>query len=75
MIAKAAGAIKPIQHSQFNTVNTGFGSAGSLLTVFPVLLGGGPRLFDDGPPTSKWTLVSRTTGEDGTLALVYDRLH
>jgi dihydrofolate reductase len=45
------------------------------LTVFPVLLGGGPRLFDDGLPAGKWTLVSRTAGEDGTLALVYDRLH
>ncbi|MFF7358820.1 MULTISPECIES: dihydrofolate reductase family protein [Streptomyces] len=44
------------------------------LTVFPVLLGGGPRLFDDGLPASKWTLVSQTAGEHGTLALVYDRI-
>ncbi|WP_371664574.1 dihydrofolate reductase family protein [Streptomyces sp. NBC_00280] len=44
------------------------------LTVFPVFLGGGPRLFDDGLPTSKWTLVSQTAGEHGTLALVYDRV-
>ncbi|MEU3660398.1 dihydrofolate reductase family protein [Streptomyces sp. NPDC032940] len=44
------------------------------LTVFPVLLGGGPRLFDDGLPAAQWTLVSQTAGEDGTLALVYDRI-
>ncbi|MFF9457824.1 dihydrofolate reductase family protein [Streptomyces flaveolus] len=45
------------------------------LTVFPVPLGGGPRLFDDGLPTSKRALISRTAGEDGTPALVYDHLH
>lgn len=44
------------------------------LTVFPVLLGGGPRLFDDGLRASKWNLVSQTAGEHGTLALVYDRI-
>ncbi|MEU3838590.1 dihydrofolate reductase family protein [Streptomyces sp. NPDC028635] len=44
------------------------------LTVFPVVLGGGPRLFDDGLPASEWTLVSRTAGEHGTLALVYDAI-
>ncbi|GGS55242.1 MULTISPECIES: dihydrofolate reductase family protein [Streptomyces] len=44
------------------------------LTVFPVFLGGGPRLFEDGLPAGKWTLVSQAAGEHGTLALVYDRL-
>ncbi|MFH8933927.1 dihydrofolate reductase family protein [Streptomyces griseosporeus] len=44
------------------------------LTVFPVFLGGGPRLFDDGLPASRWTLVSQTAGEHGTLALVYERV-
>ncbi|MCX5374570.1 dihydrofolate reductase family protein [Streptomyces sp. NBC_00015] len=44
------------------------------LTVFPVFLGGGPRLFDDGLPAHRWTLVSQTAGEHGTLALVYDRV-
>jgi dihydrofolate reductase len=44
------------------------------LTAFPIFLGGGPRLFDDGLPAAKWDLVSQTTGEHGTLALVYDRL-
>ena len=43
------------------------------LTVFPVFLGGGPRLFEDGLPASGWTLVRQAAGEDGTLALVYDR--
>lgn len=44
------------------------------LTVFPVFLGGGPRLFDDGLPAHRWTLVSQAAGEHGTLALVYDRV-
>jgi dihydrofolate reductase len=44
------------------------------ITLFPVFLGGGPRLFDDGLPTGKWALASQTAGEHGTLALVYDRL-
>ncbi|MFF1649137.1 dihydrofolate reductase family protein [Streptomyces sp. NPDC051658] len=44
------------------------------LTVFPVFLGGGPRLFDDGLPTGRWALVSQAAGEHGTLSLVYDRV-
>jgi len=45
------------------------------LTVFPVFLGGGPRLFDDGLPTrNAWSLVSQAAGEHGTLSLVYDRV-
>ncbi|WP_328907860.1 dihydrofolate reductase family protein [Streptomyces sp. NBC_00234] len=44
------------------------------LTVFPVFLGGGPRLFDDGLPAGRWTLADQTAGEHGTLALVYDRV-
>ncbi|MET8584211.1 dihydrofolate reductase family protein [Streptomyces collinus] len=43
------------------------------LTIFPVFLGGGPRLFEDGLPTAQWTLVSQAAGEHGTLSLVYDR--
>lgn len=45
------------------------------LTVFPVLLGGGPRLFDDGLRADQWELVSQRAGEHGTLAFVYDRAH
>lgn len=44
------------------------------LTVFPVFLGGGPRLFDDGLPAGQWSPVSQAAGEHGTLALVYDRV-
>ncbi|MEV4133060.1 dihydrofolate reductase family protein [Dactylosporangium sp. NPDC049742] len=43
------------------------------LTIFPVFLGGGPRLFDDGLPAGQWSLTSQAAGEHGTLALVYDR--
>ena len=38
------------------------------LTIFPVFLGGGPRLFDDGLPAGPWALASETAGEHGTLA-------
>ena len=45
------------------------------LTVFPVFLGDGPRLFDDGlPARNTWSLVSQAAGEHGTLSLVYDRV-
>ncbi|UOB07718.1 dihydrofolate reductase family protein [Streptomyces sp. HP-A2021] len=44
------------------------------LTIFPVFLGGGPRLFDDGLPAGQWTLVSQAAGEHGPLAVVYDRV-
>jgi dihydrofolate reductase len=44
------------------------------LTIFPVFLRGGPRLFDDGLPSGKWALASEAAGEHGTLALVYDRI-
>lgn len=44
------------------------------ITIFPVFLGGGPRLFDDGLPAGQWTLVSQAAGEHGTLSLVYDRV-
>ena len=44
------------------------------IMVFPIFLGGGPRLFDDGLPAGQWTLVSQSAGEHGELALVYDRV-
>ncbi|MFF0245580.1 dihydrofolate reductase family protein [Streptosporangium sandarakinum] len=44
------------------------------LMVFPEIAGGGQRLFDDGLPTTKWTLTHQETGELGELAMVYDRV-
>lgn len=44
------------------------------LMVFPLFLGGGPRLFDDGLPGGAWSLTSQAAGEHGELALVYDRV-
>jgi dihydrofolate reductase len=44
------------------------------LMIFPVVLGGGPRLFGDGLPAGKWALTSHTAGEHGELSLVYDRI-
>lgn len=44
------------------------------LMIFPVFLGGGPRLFDDGLPAGKWSLTSQEAGEHGALSLIYDRI-
>ncbi|MBG0563970.1 dihydrofolate reductase family protein [Actinoplanes aureus] len=44
------------------------------IMIFPVFLGGGPRLFDDGLPAGKWALAGQAAGEHGTLSLVYDRI-
>ena len=44
------------------------------LIVCPEIAGGGPRLFDDGLPGTKWTVAHQETGELGELALVYDRV-
>lgn len=44
------------------------------LMVFPVILGEGQRLFEDGADLSKLKLAdSRTVGSDGVLVLVYER--
>ncbi|WP_199039671.1 dihydrofolate reductase family protein [Glycomyces salinus] len=44
------------------------------LSVFPIFLGEGPRLFDDGLPEGRWDLARQAAGEHGTLSLVYDRV-
>ncbi|MFD2470726.1 dihydrofolate reductase family protein [Amycolatopsis silviterrae] len=44
------------------------------LTICPQIAGGGPRLFDDGLPGTKWTVTHQETGDLGELALVYDRV-
>ncbi|HEX5090792.1 MAG TPA: dihydrofolate reductase family protein [Nocardioides sp.] len=44
------------------------------LTVFPVFLGGGPRLFEDGLPEVGWTIARQAAGPAGVLALAYERV-
>ncbi|UKD51604.1 dihydrofolate reductase family protein [Amycolatopsis sp. FU40] len=44
------------------------------LTICPQIAGGGPRLFDDGLPGTKWTVAHQETGALGEVALVYDRV-
>jgi dihydrofolate reductase len=44
------------------------------MTVFPVFLGGGPRLFEDGLPAGRWTLARQAAGDDGEVVLAYDRI-
>jgi len=43
------------------------------LIICPEIAGGGQRLFDDGLPTSKWTLTHQETGQLGEIAMIYDR--
>ena len=43
------------------------------LIVVPAILGGGGRLFEDGLPSTDWTLSLLETGELGEVAAVYDR--
>ncbi|MFS3127056.1 dihydrofolate reductase family protein [Nocardioides sp. Bht2] len=42
-------------------------------TVFPELLGGGNRLFQEGIPASRWTLAEALAGDHGVLSIAYDR--
>ncbi|MFI5588501.1 dihydrofolate reductase family protein [Amycolatopsis sp. NPDC051758] len=44
------------------------------LMICPEITGGGPRLFDDGLPASRWRLTHHETGELGELAVVYERV-
>ncbi|MEV4255062.1 dihydrofolate reductase family protein [Spirillospora sp. NPDC049652] len=43
------------------------------LMICPEIAGGGARLFEDGLPGSKWTLVRQDTGKLGEMTVVYDR--
>jgi len=43
------------------------------LMILPEITGGGHRLFEDGLPSSKWTLTHHETGKLGEIAVVYDR--
>lgn len=44
------------------------------LLICPQIAGGGPRLFEDGLPSSKWHLTHHETGNLGETAAVYDRI-
>ncbi|MEV0615406.1 dihydrofolate reductase family protein [Nonomuraea sp. NPDC050404] len=44
------------------------------LMIFPEIVGGGQRLFDDGLPASRWMLSHQQSGELGEIAMVYDRV-
>ncbi|MFF0309904.1 dihydrofolate reductase family protein [Streptosporangium sp. NPDC004379] len=44
------------------------------LMIFPEITGGGPRLFDDGLPATKWALTHQRAGELGEIAMIYDRI-
>ncbi|CAM5256450.1 dihydrofolate reductase family protein [Streptomyces griseomycini] len=44
------------------------------LMIFPEIVGGGQRLFDDGLPGTSWKLTHQETGDLGEIALVYDRV-
>lgn len=43
------------------------------ITLCPELVGGGARLFQDGPAGSSWSLVDTTCTGSGAICLVYDR--
>ncbi|MET7885065.1 dihydrofolate reductase family protein [Streptomyces avermitilis] len=43
------------------------------ITLCPEVVGGGARLFTDGPPSSSWSLTAMSTSESGAICLWYDR--
>jgi dihydrofolate reductase len=43
------------------------------LILCPELVGGGARLFEDGLPTTSWSLTDLSTAASGAICLVYDR--
>jgi len=44
------------------------------ITLCPEVVGGGPRLLEDGLPASSWTLRESTPTESGAVCVVYDRV-
>jgi dihydrofolate reductase len=44
-----------------------------VIDLVPELAGAGARLFEDGLPSSSWTLSGSTIADDGTVLLTYDR--
>ena len=44
------------------------------ITLCPAVVGGGARLFEDGLPSSAWSLQKSMVTESGALCLLYDRV-
>lgn len=44
------------------------------ITLCPVIVGGGVRLFEDGLPCSDWSLNDVTRADTGASCLLYDRV-
>jgi dihydrofolate reductase len=44
------------------------------VTLCPELVGGGARLFEDGPGGTSWTLTDSTPTPSGAICLLYDRI-
>lgn len=44
------------------------------MVLCPELSGGGVRLFEDGFPSTSWSLTNLTTADTGAVVLVYDRI-
>ncbi|MGC4954623.1 dihydrofolate reductase family protein [Actinomadura citrea] len=44
------------------------------ITQCPELVGGGARLFEDGPGGTSWALADSTPTQSGALCLLYDRI-
>jgi dihydrofolate reductase len=44
------------------------------ITLCPEVAGGGAQLFEDGLPSSSWTLRQSAVTESGALCLLYDRV-
>ncbi|RII19730.1 hypothetical protein DSC45_06940 [Streptomyces sp. YIM 130001] len=44
------------------------------LLICPEIAGGGERLFEDGLPGSTWAVTRQDTGEQGEIAVIYDRV-
>jgi dihydrofolate reductase len=44
------------------------------IVLCPEIAGGGARLFQEGLPTSSWSLTDLTTTESGAMCLIYDRV-
>ncbi|MFB9907739.1 dihydrofolate reductase family protein [Allokutzneria oryzae] len=44
------------------------------ITLCPELVGGGARLFTDGPAATSWSLTATRVSDSGAICLLYDRI-